>query len=247
MSRARPLVRGMAGTLATVVLLLTGCGTGGPRPVTYVIGPPLVATRSTEPLIGRPVVELKHVLVPDYLDGSDLMVRRSDNVVSPSLTGRWGERLSVGVTRALAQDLQQRLPGVVVTRTAPLDRPALQILAEIEAFEPRPDGSVVLVARWRLVDPARQTLLAGERVSLTEPSTGSSDAAMAVGMSRAIDDLAAPLAEAVRTALTRRRVGELIRPAFRLADACSAMGDRPGRASEAWIRCCDTKRPAGCR
>ena len=166
---------------------------------------------SAQPLIGRPVVEVKPALLPDYLDVSDLMVRRSDNVVAPSLTGRWGERLSVGVTRALTLDLQQRLPGLVVTRFAPLDRPTLQVFVEIDDFEPRADGMVVLVARWRLVDPASLVLLAGERVSLTEPRPGSSDASMAAGMSRAVDDLAAPVAAAVRAALARSGAGAAFR------------------------------------
>jgi uncharacterized protein len=197
-------MRRMAGALTAVGLVLTACGTRGPPPMSYVIGPPPVATDSSQPLTARPVVEVKPVLVPDYLDVSDILVRRSENLVAPSLTGRWGERLSVGITRALALDLQQRLPGLVVTRVAPLDRPALQILAEIEAFEPQADGRVVLVARWRLVDPANHVLLEGERVSLTEPSTGTADAALAAGMTRAIDDLATPVAAAVRRALVRR-------------------------------------------
>jgi hypothetical protein len=66
------------------------------------------------------------------------------------------------------------------------------------------------VARWRLVDPASVGLLA-ERVSLTEPSTGSSDAAMAAGMTRAVDDLAAPVAAAVRAALARSDAGAALR------------------------------------
>jgi uncharacterized protein len=202
--------RRAAGALAAIGFVLTGCGSGPPPPVTYVIGPPPMISANPQPLSGRPVVAVKPVLLPDYLDVSDLMVRRSDNVVAPSVTGRWGERLSVGVTRALTLDLQQRLPGLVVTRIAPLDRPTLQVFVDIDDFEPRADGMVVLVARWRLVDPASVGLLA-ERVSLTEPSTGSSDAAMAAGMTRAVDDLAAPVAAAVRAALARSDAGAALR------------------------------------
>jgi uncharacterized protein len=248
MSRAGRSLRWVAGALTTAfVLLLTACGTGGPPPVTYVIGPPPAGTDGVEPLTGRPVVEVKPVLVPDYLDVSDLMVRLSDNVVAPSLTGRWGERLSVGVTRALALDLQRRLPGLVVTGLVPLDRPALQILIEIEAFEPQADGSVVLQARWRLLNPVRQTLLAGEHVSLIEPSTGSSDAAMVMGMSRAVDDLAVSVAAAVRKALARRGASAAFRSPFQFADGSAAPGnclDRgPGRSSRR-LPCASQRVPA---
>ena len=153
--------------VAAVALGLAACGTGGSPPVTYVLGTPPAAQNNVEPLVGRPVLEVKPVLLPDYLDVSDIMVRRSENMIAPSPTGQWGERLSVGATRALTSDLQERLSGVLVTNTAPLDRPALQVIAELETFEPQADGTVILVTRWRLVNTASHRVLASERVSLS--------------------------------------------------------------------------------
>jgi ABC-type uncharacterized transport system auxiliary subunit len=93
----------------------------------------------------------------------------------------------------------------LVTSTAPLDRPALQVIAELETFEPQADGTVILVARWRLVNTASHRVLASERVSLTEPNSGATDSAMAAGMSRALADLSAHIAQVVRTALAQKR------------------------------------------
>lgn len=191
--------------VAAVALGLAACGTGGSPPVTYVLGTPPAAQNNVEPLVGRPVLEVKPVLLPDYLDVSDIMVRRSENMIAPSPTGQWGERLSVGATRALTSDLQERLSGVLVTNTAPLDRPALQVIAELETFEPQADGTVILVARWRLVNIASHRVLASERVSLTESNSGATDSAMAAGMSRALADLSAHIAQVVRTALAQKR------------------------------------------
>src|SRR3974390_3262476 len=120
-SRSMPSPSYRAGRLRSlsVVLVLgsalTGCGSAGPPPVIYVLGAPPLAAVSSELLVGRPVVELKHVTVPDYLDVSDIMVRQSANALTSSQTGRWGERLSVGITRALPANLSGRLPGFVVT------------------------------------------------------------------------------------------------------------------------------------
>ena len=183
---------------------LTGCGSAGPPPVTYVLGPPPPITTSTEPLIGRPVIELKRVTVPDYLDVSDIMVRQSANVLAPSPTGRWGERLSVGVTRALAFDLSIRLPHFIVT-TTPGDGSAFEILVEIEDFAPRADGTVVLLARWRLLGETAHRTLAGERVSLADRAAGSDDAAIAAAMTREVDDLAARVAAGIQHASSRFR------------------------------------------
>lgn len=183
-----------AGVLA---LALAACGTAGPPPVTYVLGasPPDVA--GAEPLVGRPVVEVKPVLVPDYLDVTDIL-RRDGNVVEPSPNARWGERLSVGVTRALTRALARRLPGHIVLAIEPVERPARQVLAEVEAFESRPGGPVILVARWRVLDGGGNDVLAGERVSLVEPVQGGGDPATVAAMSRAVEALAERVASGLR-------------------------------------------------
>ncbi|MBX6376452.1 MAG: membrane integrity-associated transporter subunit PqiC, partial [Acetobacteraceae bacterium] len=109
-SVARSAALGAAG------LVLAACGlTSGPPPVTYVLGTPAPAADGVESLTGKPVIEVKPVLVPDYLDVADIMIRQADNVVAPSPTGRWGERLSVGVTRALTLGLARRLPQYMVS------------------------------------------------------------------------------------------------------------------------------------
>ena len=186
--------------LGAYALALAACGRAGPPPVTYVLGTPAAGAAGVEPLTGRPVVEVKPVLVPDYLDVSDILVRQAENIVAPSPTGRWGERLSVGITRTLAAGLVRRLPGFVVTITAPAERPARQVLAEVEAFEPRADGSVVLVARWRVLDGAGRDTLAGERVSLVQPIADFGDAAVAAAMTRAVEGFAERVAAGVRRA-----------------------------------------------
>ena len=185
-------------TALASALALAACGTAGPPPAIYVLGTPATGAQRVEPLTGRPVVEVKPVLVPDYLDVSDILVRQAENTVASSPTGRWGERLSVGMTRALAAGLVRGLPGFIVTTTAPAERPARQILAEVEAFEPRTDGSVVLVARWRVLDGAGRETLAGERVSSTRPIAGAGDAAVVAAMTRAVEGFAERVAAGVR-------------------------------------------------
>ncbi|WP_246526697.1 PqiC family protein [Plastoroseomonas hellenica] len=183
--------------LGAAGVTLAACSSG-PPPVTYVLGTPASDSSATVPLAGRPVVEVKPVLVPDYLDTSDIQLRRDGNVVAPSTTGRWAERLSAGVTRAMAAELTRRLPGLVVATTVPAERPARQVLAEIQSFEPRSNGVVVLVGRWRVLDGAARDTLAGESVSLTAPLAGQGDAEVVAAMTRLIEDLAGRIADGVR-------------------------------------------------
>nr|WP_256476272.1 PqiC family protein [Siccirubricoccus soli] len=133
------------------------------------------------------------------------MVRQPANVVVPSPAGRWGERLSVGITRALTLGLTRRLPSFVVTATAPTGPPARRVLAEIESFEPRADGIVGLLARWRPLDGTGPDTLAGVRISLVEAITGPGNAAIVAAMSRAIETFTERVVAALRPAVPAAR------------------------------------------
>jgi uncharacterized protein len=183
--------------LAWAGVLLSACGTGGPVPATYVLGDAAPAVNSDQSVVGRNVVYVQRVLVPDYLDTTDIQTRQAANELKPSKTGRWGERLSLGITGALTRSLARLLPRDVVTAERPLDTAWRQVLVNVETFEPRLDGSVVLVARWQVTDGGGHGALAGERLSLTAQAGGIGDADVVAAMSRLVDQLAARVAAAL--------------------------------------------------
>src|SRR3954447_26815871 len=150
--------------------------------------------------MGKPVVEFKPVLVPDYLDGTDILVRDGASTLAPQPAARWGERLSIGVTRALAQDLTSRLPGFVITTVDPVEPPSRRVLVEMESFEPRPDGSVLLVARWRVLDGGGRKTLAAQGVPLPEPVSRLDAAEIVPAMTRAMQGLAGRITESLQAA-----------------------------------------------
>jgi uncharacterized lipoprotein YmbA len=143
---------------------------------------------------GRPIVELKTVTVPDYLDTLDIQLRDGQNALTISKTGRWGERLSVGVTRALEDDLTKRLPGIVIARSVPSGQPARALLITVDAFDIMPDGRCVLAARWSVLGIDRHGIAASERASIVTMvpiSSGSmKDADVVAAMAAAVDQLA---------------------------------------------------------
>ncbi|WP_299655615.1 PqiC family protein [uncultured Jannaschia sp.] len=154
-------------TTVALCIALGGCANDQP-PDTYVLGRPSSTEAAVETYTDQPVIEVKPVLVPEYLDVTELLVRYPDNRVAPVPDARWGERLSMGATRSLSLDLARRVTGVIITATAPTDPSEGQILVEFETFEARADGVVVLVARWRLLDRRSGDILASERVTLRE-------------------------------------------------------------------------------
>ena len=185
----------LAGSAAILILALgalglCSCGPAAPPQTTYVLGTPAPPVERTEPVSGRPTIEVRKVLMPDYLDGSDILVRGAGNVLRPSPTGRWGERLSVGTTRALADGLRKRLPDFVVTTSAPAAPVSCELLIDVDSFEQYVDQPVLLIAEWRVLGPASRKALAAERTSITQAVKGSGDAALVAAMSGALEDLA---------------------------------------------------------
>jgi uncharacterized protein len=176
--------------------LLAACKLAGPPPAEYVLGTLPEPTARSVPETGLPLVEVKRVQLPDYLDRTAMLERRGNQLL-PSSTSRWGERLSVGMTRALAASLADRLPGMFVTATPPLGRPARQVLVDVVAFESRADQRVILVARWSIVDAVSRQILASQQTSLVEAVVGSGDEAIVTAMSRAVEDLAGQIAAGI--------------------------------------------------
>lgn len=183
-----------------VISLLTACKLAGPPPAEYVLGTSsqqLVMSESTsrsQPTTGMPVVLVKRVQLPDYLDRTAMVERRGNQLV-PSSTSRWGERLSVGMTRALASSLAVHLPGMLVTTNPPLEHPARRLYVEVITFESSAEQQrVILIARWTITDGSGQQILMSEQASLRETIAGADGGAVAAAMSQAVEALAAQVA-----------------------------------------------------
>jgi hypothetical protein len=182
------------------LLLLLGCA--GPPPRIYILGAPSSPVPGTTSETGRPVVELPTVSVPDYLDTNEIQSRDGQNELKVSATGRWGERLSVGITREMTEALTRSMPGLLVVRSVVSGQPARQVLITVDAFDIMPDRRCVLTARWSIVGPDRHAVEASERATIVTAVSGASDADVVAAMAAAVDQLA----DRVATSLSRTRL-----------------------------------------
>jgi cholesterol transport system auxiliary component len=182
-----------------LTIVVVGC-TSAPPLRMYVLGDPASSAPVVPALSGRTVVRLSPVSVPDYLDTEDILIRSGANEVKASPTGRWAERLSVGVTQALTGALAASLPSTVIVTKQPIIPPAQQIVVDIEVFEIRSDGRCLLIARWSILGGDNLHGLGSGHDTFVEQAADASDAAIASAMTRAIDRLATQIV-AVETAL----------------------------------------------
>ncbi len=182
-----------------LVTLLAGCATA-PTPHIYVLGTFTESLSGVRDDSGRRVIEVRPVLVPDHLDTTDILLRAGTNELVASKTGVWGERLSVGVTQALAGDLSRRLPSALVVYRPPVARPAVQVLVDISALQAREDGDCVLTAHWTIQRPrdgAPQTL-ASAQGSFSARSAGSGDGAVVAAITSTVEQLADQIAARIK-------------------------------------------------
>ena len=190
--------------LLVVTCVVTGCASGSARRL-YVLVTPL---ESTQTMANEPVVWLRRVSLPDYLDSTDIVWRAGQHGLQTSPTGRWGERLSLGVTQALATDLMARLPQNRVVWSDPDRKSTRELLVEVEGFDAWPDGHCVLRATWTLTDPTNGAVLVGARETFTAaPAPGGTqgDVRVVAGMADVVGKLADSIAStAAARHLTRR-------------------------------------------
>jgi len=131
-----------------IAAMLAGCAST-PDQAVYVMPAPIGATAGPRAGPGGLALNLRPVTLPDYLDTTDLVTRGGKYDITASRTGRWGERLSEGVTRSLAADLCHRLQAHIVA-DGPMEAPLVRIEVTVSAFDVTTTTSV-LAASWTVV------------------------------------------------------------------------------------------------
>lgn len=173
------------------IMLVAGCA-AKPDQQIFVLGSETTPIAGIRDNTGRKLIELKSVRIPDYLDTTDILLRTGTNQLTASPTGIWGERLSVGITQALAEALRKQLPSAQVVSRPAVDRPAMQILVDITTLQVSAGGDCVMTANWTLLrgdTGTPQTAVTAQGTYIT-PVEGQTDAAAVAAIARAIAQLA---------------------------------------------------------
>jgi hypothetical protein len=193
MMRLRPLL------LSALISMAAGCLSHREYRDVYSLDGALDSPTQAGAVVERPVMQLERVLIPDYLDTTDILTRVGEHEIHESAAGRFGERLSLGVTHALRSELASRLPLYTITLARSADGAARQILVNVDAFDVWPTGRCVLVADWTILDADRRTLLSADRGTFTTAAAGVNlgDGAIVAAMADAVRQLADRIASTV--------------------------------------------------
>ncbi|MGE0823353.1 MAG: membrane integrity-associated transporter subunit PqiC [Candidatus Binatia bacterium] len=172
-------------------VVLSACSLGKPPPPTrlYVLTalPPLTGGSGGKSPTGV-AVGVGPVELPRYLSRPQIVTGESGNELQQAPFDQWAEPLDTNFTRVLAQNLSQMLATERVAvfpwkGAVPLD---YQVVVEVTHFLGVPNGTVSLVALWRVLGKDGKQSLVSRESRITE-STGSADyAALAAAMSRTV-------------------------------------------------------------
>lgn len=159
MSDVKARVARSVGVVLTA-LLTTSCAS--PPLSLYTLQPSYIPTSAAP--FSRPgaVIEIRRVVLPDYLDTQDILVRNG-NTLQRSPHGRWASRLSIEVTRYLTALLAARRPNALVTDQPPVATPNDRILITISNLDVTTAGRATLQANWTIVPHNSAQPLRGQR------------------------------------------------------------------------------------
>ncbi len=187
--------------LAALACIGAGCMSHREHQHLYALDAALDTPRNAEAALKGPELQLQRVLVPDYLDTTDLLLRVGTHEIRESSTGRFGERLSVGITHALRSDLAVRLPLDSITLAHPAEESARQILVTVNEFDVWQNGRCVLTANWSILGADRRGVLTADRGTFITAPAGdgiSNDAATVSAMADAVRQLADRIASTIQ-------------------------------------------------
>jgi uncharacterized lipoprotein YmbA len=183
-----------------LLLCAAACSSVPPRRI-YLLTPPIDPTAPTtttpsptgDPAAPKQLLEVRRVLVPDYLDNADILMRLGGDEVKASSSGRWGERLSLGLTHAIGADLAARLPQYSIVQDGS-SNPQRQLRLTITALDLWQNGRCVLSANWSIVDQDSRVPVTSGSGIFDSPSVGgatnATDASLVEAVARALGKLA---------------------------------------------------------
>lgn len=186
--------------LLVMAVLQTGCAARSTPVQYYQLSAMRAAQAPAEFAVPKEAtIGLGPVRLPEYLARPQIVSRTSANRLTISDRQRWAEPLAENLPRVLAEDLSALLgTDRILSHPWPRDRKVdCQIMVEVLQFEGGPNGTVNLVARWKVMGKDDLVLLPEKRSSFDLTATAQNQEAMIVALSQGVLRLAREIAAAL--------------------------------------------------
>jgi uncharacterized lipoprotein YmbA len=210
----RAVVRRLLGLTASIGL--AGCAVSDPTQF-YTLGQAAASSPTAESVerkasastsqsrvaaTGAVGIGVGPVLLPGYLDRSQIVVRTGADRVELSMFHRWAEPLEDGIARILAEEIGARVSTerIVIFPWRGVVARVIQyrVVVAVLRFDGRPGGDVTLDTRWQILGRDGDEL-AFRRSTVIETAAGRGYEPMVAAMARAVVTLGQEIAAEIRT------------------------------------------------
>ncbi|HEY1722190.1 MAG TPA: PqiC family protein [Magnetospirillaceae bacterium] len=160
-------------TAIALLSLMTACSSSSvPPPRLFVLSPLQVPPSGDHAVSGMTEILVAQTQVPDYLDRPQIVERTTSNELKLVDEDQWAERLSINVSRVVAQNLTTMVPADAnVAAAARASLPyEFQVSVSLNNFELDQSGAAILEGRWSVTNAEGTKELAAANVSMREPA-----------------------------------------------------------------------------
>jgi uncharacterized protein len=139
------------------------------------------------------------VSVPAAVDRPQIVVRTGPNQVFIDEFNRWASPLKNDIARVIVENLVSMLgtTQVAIFPQSPAANASYRVVIDLLRFDSEPGNAATLDALWK-VSSAKEVLVRQGRTTLIEPTQGGDYAALVAAHSRALGQLSAEIAKAIR-------------------------------------------------
>lgn len=188
-------------------LALAGC-LGGQSPPTnfYMLSPLSPSQAETSPATdeARILIGLETVVVPEYLNRSEIVVNLDNTVYQLAEFDQWAEPMTDNLTRVLAENLANLLHDASIDvflaseSSIPLD---YKLEVDVLRLDGNLGDKVTLVAQWALLEGEEDDLKLVRRSEYQEPTADKTYKGLVMAKSRTVEKLSRDIAAAIRKTL----------------------------------------------
>ena len=188
-------------TAAIMCLALAGCGSlfGPSAPVSYYSLTPAATGDAALPSMGRGIIAVQTVRLPDYLNQNGIVTRSDANALNIARDSQWAGSLSDNITNVVVTNLSRllattRVVAYPVSAALPVDR---VVQVDISQFEAIPGGRVVLNGQWTIFADGGRTFLTTDSGAYATSASGTGYAEIAEAMSQVLGSFSHDIAVAL--------------------------------------------------
>jgi uncharacterized protein len=192
--------------LATVFLLLCLAGCAGSGPTRFYVLQSLAEQQAIPKSSANISVGVGPVVLPDYLDRSQIVTRDAPGTLKLAEFDRWAGRLDKNFGRVLAENLSILLATdkVAVFPWPGSLKPDYQVAVEVTRFDGALNGKVSLAARYRVLGGDGKEVLVTRKAEVSEGASGPSYEELVAAQCRAVANLSREIASAIESIPERK-------------------------------------------